>query len=72
MVCPDCGKQVEPVAHALALKIVSPLATEFRCLGCLAKAFGSSEERLIDAAINYRNRGCVLFEGIDLPRRKHG
>ena len=68
MVCPDCGKEVEPVAHALTLKIVSPLATEFRCLDCLAKAFGSSAERLLDAARNYQNRGCVLFDGIDLTR----
>ena len=67
MVCPDCGKPVEPVAHALTLKIVSPCATEFRCLDCLAKSFGSSTGRLIDAARNYRNRGCVLFDGIELP-----
>ena len=67
MDCVDCGKPVEPVARALALKIVNPQATEFRCLGCLAKTFGSSVERLLDAARNYRFRGCVLFSGIDIP-----
>lgn len=67
MACVDCGKPVEPVAHALALKIVNPCATEFRCLDCLAKTFGTSVERLLDAARNYRFRGCVLFKGIEIP-----
>lgn len=67
MACVDCGKPVEPVAHALALKIVNPCATEFRCLDCLAKAFGTSVERLLSAARTYRFRGCVLFSGIEIP-----
>lgn len=66
-ICVDCGRPVEPVAHALALKIVSSGTTDFRCLDCLAKTFGTSVERLLDAARNYRFRGCVLFSSIEIP-----
>ena len=62
MTCVDCGKPVEPVAAALATKIVSPQATEFRCLDCLAKVFSTSRERLLDAARAYRDRGCPRFQ----------
>jgi DNA-directed RNA polymerase subunit RPC12/RpoP len=65
MTCVDCGKPVEPVAAALATKIVSPHATEFRCLNCLAKVFATSRERLLDAARAYRDRGCLRFRGIN-------
>ncbi len=64
MNCVDCGKPVEPVAAALTTKIVSPQATEFRCLDCLAKVFSTSRERLLDAARAYRDRGCLRFRGI--------
>ncbi len=65
MICADCGKPVEPVAAALTTKIVSPYATEFRCLKCLATKFGTDVERLLDAAKRYRDGGCVRFRDLD-------
>lgn len=67
MTCVDCGKPVETVAAALATKFIGPDVTEFRCLCCFAAAFKTSEARLLDAARRYRDRGCVLFQGLDLP-----
>ena len=67
MNCPVCQKPVEPVAAALTFKIVGPHATESLCLACLAAKFGTTEERLLDAARRYRDGGCVRFKGLDLP-----
>ena len=66
VVCAVCRKPVEPVALALTQKIVSREATEFRCLSCLAAMFKTTGERLLETARLYRDRGCVLFKGIDL------
>ena len=66
MTCPICRRPVDPVAVALARKIVGPHATEVQCLACLAAKFRTTEERLLDAARRYQDGGCVLFKGLDL------
>ncbi len=66
MICPNCKKDVEPVAAALTFKIVGPHAAESLCLACLAAKFKTTEARLLDAARRYRDGGCVRFKGLDL------
>ncbi len=59
--CTECGKELTTDDVGLYRKLVSRGARTFLCVGCLAKQYGISVEKLEERIKAYKESGCTLF-----------
>ena len=61
MKCIKCGRELTYDETALHRKMINRGATEFMCIDCLAKHFGTTVEKLKERIEYFRKTGCSLF-----------
>ncbi len=59
--CMKCGAKLTQFDIGLHKKLINRGAMEFMCIGCLAKKFKVTVERLEQKIEEYRSWGCTLF-----------
>lgn len=59
--CIKCGKEVIPDEIGLTKKMINRGTNKYYCKTCLAKEFGTTEEKLDELIKEFKSQGCTLF-----------